>query len=234
MPGSRVTTILCAADPQGSGEAIERMVAEAEDRDVDAIAMVGGLGAGSGAEDFRSIFRALAHRRRPAYWVPGAADAPVGDYLREAHNIEVVAPMLRGVHGTMALTPDGHMLVAGHGGEISDDPDAPREELEALRYPRWEPEYRLKLLRDFDEHQIVLLFSTPPAHRDQGHEGSDAVAELIGTYRPRLAVCGGERRSELIGRTLVVAPGPLADGAFAIVDLHAHRAEMLELSARNA
>ena len=34
----------------------------------------------------------------------------------------------------------------------------------------------------------------------------------------------------MIGRTLVVAPGSLADGSYAVADLHSRTAELAELS----
>jgi Icc-related predicted phosphoesterase len=119
----------------------------------------------------------------------------------------------------------------GHGGLpthwVPGPEDAPvADELERLRYPRWEPEYRLKLLHELDEHQLVLLFATPPAHKGLGLDGSEVLAELITTYRPRLVVSGGVRGSEWLGRTLVVAPGELADGHYAVADLHAREAEL--------
>ena len=110
------------------------------------------------------LFHALAASGRPSYWVPGPHDAPLDAYYRAAHAIETTHPALRGVHGTAALTPDGHLVVAGLGGEIDDDPGAARDEAEQLRYPRLEAEYRLTVLEAFDEHDRVLLFSShPPA-----------------------------------------------------------------------
>ena len=55
--------------------------------------------------------------------MPGPGDAPISDYLREAYNMETVFPLLRGVHGTAAFAPDGHLLFAGMGGEVDDDLD---------------------------------------------------------------------------------------------------------------
>jgi Icc-related predicted phosphoesterase len=232
MASQRVTKVLCAAEPRGGGPALERLLEVAEQRDVDAVAVVGDLsGEPGGAASFRTVFRALAAGGRPTYWVPGPGDAPVSDYLREAHNIEVVFSSVRGVHGTVAYAPDGHVVFAGLGGEVSDDPDAPRDELQRLRYPRWEPEYRLKVVRELEEHQLVLLFATPPAHKGRGTGGSEALAELVATYRPRLVVCGGARGTELLGRSLVVAPGSLQDGHYAIADLHSREAELEELGA---
>jgi Icc-related predicted phosphoesterase len=122
------------------------------------------------------------------------------------------------------------VLFAGLGGEISDDPDDPREETEALRYPRWEPEYRLKLLRELKDYELVLLFATPLAHKGLGRAGSEVLAELVNTYIPRLVVTGGERGTEMLGRSVVVAPGSLADGYYAIADLHSREVELQQLA----
>jgi Icc-related predicted phosphoesterase len=230
----RVTRVLCAAAPRGSAEAIDALLRAAADHDVQAIALVGDL-SGDGedrAGDYRSVFRALGRSELDTYWVPGPSDAPVEDYLREAHNIEIVFPFLHGVHGTVAFAP-GTVLVAGLGGEVDDDPAGRRDELQRLRYPRWEAEYRLKLIgRELSEHEqmLILLFATPPAHKGRGTGGSEALAELAETHRARLVVCGGERGTMTLGRTLVVAPGSLADGSYAVADLHARTAELAELS----
>jgi Icc-related predicted phosphoesterase len=227
MARQRVTRVLCAADPGGSAQALEALIDATEDRDVQALALVGDLG---GEDGLRNLFKALIRSALPAFWVPGAGDAPIADYLREAANTEIVAPFLRGVHGTAAFA-GGHVLFAGFGGEVSDDPDAPRDETDRLVYARWEPEYRLKIVRELDEHQLVLLFSTPPAHKGLGTDGSEVLAELVSTYRPRLVVCGGDPGVELLGRSLVVAPGSLAEGRYAIADLHAREAELEQLEA---
>jgi Icc-related predicted phosphoesterase len=228
---ARLTTIVCAADPCGSAEATAALIGAAEHHDAGAIAVVGRLGApGNGPESLREVFRALGRSDRPAFWVPGPHDAPVGAYLREAHNTEVVFPSVHGVHGTAALSPGGDVVVAGIGGEITDEPDARREEVDRLRYPRWEAEYRLKILNEFPELERVLLFHSHPMHKGLGTEGSEAVAELIGTYRARIAVCGGERRTAMLGTTLVVAPGSARDGHYAVVDVQRREAEVAELA----
>jgi Icc-related predicted phosphoesterase len=228
---ARLTTIICAADPAGSEEAIAAVIGAAEHHDAGAIAVVGNLGApGNGPERLRAVFRALGRSDRPAYWVPGPQDAPVGAYLREAHNTEVVFPAVHGVHGTAALSPGSDVLVAGIGGDVSDDPEAPREEVDRLRYPRWEAEYRLKIMNELPELERVLLFHSHPMHKGLRTEGSEAVAELIGTYRARIAVCGGERRTAMLGTTLVVAPGSARDGHYAVVDVQRREAELGELA----
>jgi Icc-related predicted phosphoesterase len=221
VTGERVTRVLCAAEPRGSAECIQRLAPVVTEQNVEAICLVGDLaGAPASTQGFRSVFQALGDLDVPTYWVPGPDDAPVGDYLSEAHHMEMVFPNLHGVHGTAAFTPDAHTVIAGLGGEISDDPRGARDEIEHLRYPRWEPEYQLKLLRELDEHQLVMAFATPPAHKGAAHGGSEAVTELIGTYRPRALICGGGQMNETIGRTVVVAPGSLQDGKYAIVEVN--------------
>jgi Icc-related predicted phosphoesterase len=210
---------------------MEQLLDIAAERDVQAVALVGDIGGGESRPDsYRAIFRLLGQSGLPAYWVPGPGDAPIAEYLREAYNMEIVFPFLHGVHGTAAFTP-GYVLVAGMGGQIDDDPDVEREEVEGLRYPRWEVEYRLKIMRELQEHLLILLFATPPAHRGQEPSGSDVLKEVIATHRPRLVVTGGERGQSWIARTLVLAPGSLAEGQYAIADLQGREADMEQLAA---
>jgi len=227
MPSEHTNRILCAADPGGSVDAIGQLLLAADEQSVDAIALLGDIGAHG--DGYRAVFSALLRARCPVFWVPGAGDAPVERYLQEAANIETAFPLLRGVHGTAAASADG-LLFAGFGGAISDDPTQPRDELERLAYPRWEAEYRLKVIGEFDYNELVLLFGTAPEHKGLKRTGSEAVAELIGTYRPRLAVCGGDRGVEILGRSLTVAPGSLRDGYYAVADLHRREAELQEFT----
>jgi uncharacterized protein len=230
MARDRVRRVLCAAEPRGAEQELEQLLATAENHDVQAIALIGDLsGDRDKPEAYRAILRTLGVGGLPAYWVPGAEDAPIGDYLREAHNMEIVFPFLHGVHGTAAFAP-GYVLFAGFGGEVGDEPDGPRDELIRLLYPRWEPEYRLKLVRELKDYELVLLFDTPPAHKGRETPGSDSLAELVGTYRPRLVVCGGERGRSTLGRSMVVAPGSLADGQYAVADLHSREVDLLQLT----
>lgn len=93
MAGQRVTRVICAADARGSGEAVERLLEAAVERNAHAVSLVGDLSDGHGSpEGYRAVFGALGAGGLPAYWIPGPADAPVAHYLREAQNIEVVFP----------------------------------------------------------------------------------------------------------------------------------------------
>lgn len=227
MASDRVNRIICAADPSGSVEVIDRLLVAADEHNADAVAMLGDIGAAG--DGYRGVFGALARAACRVFWVPGADDVPVERYLQAAFNIETAFPSLRGVHGTAAAASGG-VLFAGFGGEISDDPRRQRDEREKLSYPRWEPEYRLKVLAEFDYSELVLLFWTGPAHKGLQRVGSEAVAELIGTYRPRLVVCGGERGVEVLGRSTTVAPGSLQRGHYAVADLRERTAVLQELT----
>jgi Icc-related predicted phosphoesterase len=216
-----VNTLLAIADPRGAAYRLAPLLKERESLGFDAIAIVGDLAHADGdrSEEYRSLFEAAGHSGVRAFWVPGPSDAPVETYLRESRNMEVVFPGLRGVHGTFSLQK--HVLVAGMGGEIDDDPGASRDEQTRLRYPAWEVEYRLKPVDDLDKYeQRVFLFSTPPAHKGLAEQGSEVLAELVNTYRPRVVVTGGGApHSEMLGTSLVVAPGSFMDGDYALVDV---------------
>jgi Icc-related predicted phosphoesterase len=228
MSSKHLQRILCASQPAGSADAMAELLGIAEQTQAEAIALVGDLGTGAGG--YREVFGTLSTASLPVYWVPGSGDAPADLYLRESYTIEVAFPLLRGVHGTAALAPDTGVVFAGMGGELSDDLDAPREERKRLRYPRWEPAYRLKVLALLDYNELVMLFATAPEHKGRSVPGSEAVAELVGTYRPRLVVCGGERGVALLGKSVVVAPGALQDGHYALADLRERTAELGQLS----
>jgi Icc-related predicted phosphoesterase len=223
-----VRTLIAAGELLGNVARLGDLLEVAEEVGADAVTLVGDLTrpGPSQAEWFREVFRPLGRHPAHAYWVPGPGDAPLPVYLKESHSIEVVHPSVRGVHGTFAFAP-GYVVVAGMGGEIVDDPDTEREEKTRLRYPGWEAAYRLKVLTELKDYPKVLLFSTPPSHKGLGKAGSDEVAELIKTLRPQVAVVAGGDKPEtwMLADTLVVSPGSLNEGHYAVVDLTAKAAE---------
>jgi Icc-related predicted phosphoesterase len=214
---AHIRKLLAIGEIRGEAEALEGALGELP-TDVDAVLIVGDLTAPWSKQDtYRSIFHALGKTQVPAFWVPGPTDGPIGDYLDESYNIEIVHPFLHGVHGTFALGPS-HVLFAGMGGEIVDDPDTPRVEEAGLRYPGWEVEYRLKVLREVKDYEKVFLFTTQPAHKGLHGPGSEVLAELIKTYNPRLVIVAGEHPSEeRLGKSLVVCPGRLTEGHSAVI-----------------
>ncbi|WP_322480904.1 metallophosphoesterase [Thermogemmatispora sp.] len=215
-----VKTILATAEPSGHFEALERLMRQAQELDVQAVAVLGNLAARSlNPRDYGRFFSLLAQTRLPTFYVPGPEDGPLTLYFQEAAQIELIYPYLHGVHGTFALAP-GYVVFTGMGGIITDDPQLTREEQETLRYPAWEVLYRLKFLAELKDYEKVFLFYTPPYHKGFHESGSPTLAELIKSYNPRLVlVSGPERKRELLGTSAVIAPGSLAKGEYSLIDL---------------
>jgi Icc-related predicted phosphoesterase len=42
-------------------------------------------------------------------------------------------------------------------------------------------------------------------------------------------VCGGERRTETLGRSTIVAPGGMTEGHYAVADIHSHEVVQAKL-----
>ena len=125
--------------------------------------------------------------------------------------------------GNRKIAP-GYIVFTSIGGTVRDDPHMLRDELETLRYPGWEVEYRLKFLGELKDYQKVFLFSTPPEHKGFREQGSAVLAELIKTYKPHLVLVSGKEL--MLGTSLVVMPGSLAEGNFSMIDLRRHTVEI--------
>jgi len=217
----RLATVHALANVRGDVERLTEALAAIPADDASAVVLVGDISSDGSAESFRAVLRTLGEADQRVYWVPGASDAPVTHFLRESYNVEVVFPKLRNVHGTFAFAP-GYVLLAGMGGEITDDPEAAREERERLRYPGWEAELRFKPLAELDDHPRLFLFSTRPRHKGQQEQGSQTVAELINTFRPRTVIVpagGGDTWSELLGSSHVVSVADFATAGPVAVDV---------------
>ncbi|GBD38967.1 hypothetical protein HRbin37_01228 [bacterium HR37] len=226
-----IRRIIAASEPKGNRESVKKMLEVAEKEQADAIVVLGDLaGSSQKAEAFAELFKLLGSANLPAYYIPGPNDAPVSEYLREAYNIELVYPYMHGVHGTFAFAP-GHIVFAGMGGEIREDNQAVRDEINRLCYLGWEVEYRLKILNELKDYPKVFLFITMPHHRGLAQPGSEVLAQLIKTHNPQLVVVhGSDFFEEWLGSSLVVSPGLLTKGQLAVVDLRERKAKAISLS----
>ena len=233
MMAKHIQKVLALGGINGDADLLENLFDELADEPIDAVAVVGDLGAPwSKADTYRALFKALGRADVAAFWVPGANDAPLADYLRESYNLEIAYPKLRGVHATAAVGPD-HVLFAGIGGEIRDDPETLRTEEALIRYPGWEAEYCLKVVGEFKDYPKVFLFTTRPAHKGLHDPGSDVLAELVNTYRPQIVVTAGDEPSEeRLGKSLVVSPGRLDRGSYALIAFHNSRVEFGTVATR--
>jgi uncharacterized protein len=226
-----ITRIVASCGPRGQSKGVQQLLEAAGQDEADALALLGDLGSKEAeVREYAAVLRMVGRANLPAFYIPGPGDAPFGKYLREAHNTEVVFPSMHGVHGTFALAPGYQLLFAGMGGEIVDDPHHEREELEQLSYPGWEVEYRLKILRELKDYPKVFLFGTPPAHKGLREGGSEVLAEVVKTYAPALVLTGGEGfHGEQLGTSLMVSPGTLSEGEYALVDLSEREVEEKKL-----
>jgi HSP20 family molecular chaperone IbpA len=218
----RLRTLFVLAEVRGRLDLFDRLLEKVRESDADAVAVVGDLGAPwSKPSVHRKALQMLARTETPAFWVPGWWDGPLREYLPASSSIELVHPSLHAVHGTAAMGP-GNVLFAGMGGLIDDDPRALTGEHVLVHYPGFEVERRFKVIDEPDVQQKVFLFATPPAHKGLGTGGSEIVAEVVKSYRPRVAVVAGERAGHVsLGTTLVVWPGRAEIGWHGLVDLHA-------------
>jgi Icc-related predicted phosphoesterase/osmotically-inducible protein OsmY len=174
------------------------------------------------ARKLDAVLGALARFGRPVCYVPGDLDAPARLFLQAAAGHELAAPQLRCVHRSFAAGPRNY-VVAGFGGTIDR---SERETELVLHYPEWEAESGLDFARRLDQDRI-LLFHMPPRFAaldwHDGHNiGSPLVEQLIHTHDPRLAVVGHAMDGQgqaVVGRSLVVNPGPLCRGHDALIDL---------------
>ncbi len=223
-----VRRVLATTDIAGNTEYLERLAEVIESADVDAVALIGNLASPTGTdkvEQYKAVFKAAGHFQVPVFYIPGPNDVPLYQYLREAYNIELVFPMLKGVHGKVAFGP-GHVAFLGMGGHILDDEHVVPDEHAELKYPGWMVEYELKILNELKDYVKVFLFSTPPSHKGLNKEGSVTLEELIKTFAPVAAiVADNEFYHEFLGTTLVVSPGKLSNGDYSVIDLRRRKVE---------
>jgi len=85
-------------------------------------------------------------------------------------------------------------------------------------------------VRELDEHQLVLAFWSPLAHKGRGNRRQRRRRRArrdVSAPARHLLRRGAQR---VIGRSTVVAPGRLADGCYAIADLHTQDVELATMS----
>jgi Icc-related predicted phosphoesterase len=171
------------------------------------------------ARSFQRFFRVLGSLKSPAFLVPGKNDTPERFFLQAAFNAEIVAAGVFMVHRSFA--PMGrNYVVAGFGGEITD---GMREGESSLKYPSWEAQFSLDFLRHLDQERLLIFHTAPEEEFDDAapSKGHAAVSHIIKAYSPPFAICcraGGSKGKLTVGNTLIVCPGRLSDGDYAVLD----------------
>lgn len=75
----RVRKILAINEPRGQVEEVGRLLGAAREEGVDALALLGDLGAGGGAgAEYAELLRKVGEAKLPAFYVPGPGDVPFG------------------------------------------------------------------------------------------------------------------------------------------------------------
>jgi Icc-related predicted phosphoesterase len=180
---------------------------------------------------YHQFYSFLNQFKIPAVAVPGNMDAPKENYFKVALESETTYENIKFVHGKI-LKFRRDYLISGFGGEIAENDS---EDFFVQVYPRWEAEFGLSDLNYFEQNRI-LLFHHPPVNHvdlDRGqHIGSQVINDLIKVYRPKLVFCGHAHRcqaAEELADTLVVNPGALKLGNYAVVDAVKREAKFFNL-----
>ncbi len=217
--------VMAIGDLNGDFTYVDRLPEVVKNADIEGVVFAGNILAGARgqrdeARSFSRFFGALGSLKVPAFVVPGKNDAPERFFLQAAFNAEVVDAGVYMVHRSFA--PLGrNYLVSGCGGEITD---GKRDNESFLMYPAWEAQFSLDFLRHVKQEKLLIFHNAPEEQFDDAApaKGHQAISQMIKNYSPRFAVCcrgGGPKGKLVLGSTLVVCPGPLSDGYYAVLDI---------------
>jgi uncharacterized protein len=166
----------------------------------------------------------------PVLVVPGHLDAPEERYFLFMQQSAFLSDNIILMHENISKV--GAYIFTGFGGRITDQD---KEDYFLLEYPRRECLYGTRRMHFLNPPRI-LIFHSPPVCRldlEAGvHLGNHFVNEIIATVSPSFLFCGHAIQSpgvEEIGNTVVVNPGALSEGRYAIVDTKDRSAKLLTL-----
>jgi Icc-related predicted phosphoesterase len=154
----------------------------------------------------------------PAFIIPGVLDAPERLFVQGVVDHASISPRVALVHRGFAWLGSQH-VVAGFGGRVTE---SRREAYWAVEYPSWEAEFGLEFMRQFEQRRILLLHSVPAGVPGSAGEPAAVLADLIKMHTPEIVVCAPpdhDAGSIHIGTSLVVWPGRLHEGHYAVIDL---------------
>ena len=171
---------------------------------------------------YTAFLDALAALRLPSVVVPGHLDTPSGLFARVAARYASCTPPIVVVDRAVASLVRG-VVVGGLGGLLAEERTT--EEIAATERTLREALQALDVLRHYTGPRLLLVHTPPRGQvvdRDAGrHVGRRAVNRLIADVGAPIAVCGyaheGQGKDEIDG-AVVVNPGPLAYGCYAIID----------------
>jgi len=170
-------------------------------------------------EHLRRFMLFLADTQKTVYVLPGMCDAPESLYFKIVYSFPQIYPNFRPCHEQVFR--EDSFLVTGFGGDLSVGDDD-REFL--LQYTQPWSEFAMRRLPYMPGEKIVLTYSPPVSRLDiaDGERlGVIFVNELIEKAEPKLLVCGRAHSGQgkvVMGPTVVVNPGALFKGQFAVVE----------------
>jgi Icc-related predicted phosphoesterase len=171
---------------------------------------------------YTAFFDTLAALGLPAVVVPGHLDTPLVLFREVATPYANHTPPIVVVDRAVASLVHS-VVVGGLGGLLAEDHST--EEIATTERTLHEALLALAALRQYTGPRLLLVH-TPPRGRvvdrhDGRHVGRRAVNRLIADVGAPVAVCGyaheGQGKDDIDG-TIVVNPGPLADGCYAVID----------------
>jgi Icc-related predicted phosphoesterase len=185
-------------------------------------------------QSYANVFTLLGNLGVPVYLIPGEHDAPFTT-LTGALQAHWGTGRLILAHRAVHALPSGD-AVAGFGGLLTAARDDARL---LLHFPDWMAQNAFENLAAFssvfrEARRRIFLFAMPPraANLDLHggtHTGDETLNTIIKTYKPHLVCCGGSdgnRGVEVIDSALVVRPGSLVEGSYAVVDLDRMQAQL--------
>jgi len=153
--------------------------------------------------------------------IPGHVDAPYNLFLEEILSRRHRYPHVLPIHHNFINTGRDFVLV-GFGGEITE---GDRDDEVLVRFPRWELEYWLDAVNHLPQEPVLLTHIPPLAERidlaEGEHVGNAFLRRLIEELKPIYAFCGHAHAAqgmEEIGETMVINPGALTHGHYAILN----------------
>lgn len=185
-------------------------------------------------QSYANVFTLLGNLGVPVYLIPGEDDAPF-TALTTALQAHWGTGRLVLAHRAVHALPSGD-AVAGFGGLLTEARDDARL---LLHFPDWMAQNAFENLAAFsavfrEARRRIFLFAMPPRAATLDlhggtHTGDSTLNTIIKTYKPHLVCCGGSdgaRGVEVVDGALVVRPGSLVDGSYAVVDLDRMQAQL--------
>lgn len=209
--------ILCLADLHGDGAGLHLLSAEIASSDL--ILIAGDFTDFGGAAEMREMIEPFEKRRESVAVVAGNCDRLAGRKVLEDAGLSVDGRPRNIAAGGARL------VVIGSGGSIFHKGFTPYERKDTELTASFD-EARKTLDSDMSRDTFLVVIShNPPFGTDAdsvrgSHVGSHGLRAILDTLEPQLWICGHIHESRSFshcGKTLLINPGPLREGYYAVV-----------------